>query len=145
MDNHITDHFTWAELTTTDTGLDNTPDGVEAYELVQTAWLLERVRALLGVPLVVTSGFRCEAVNRAIGGASGSQHREGRAADFIPQGMDVHEAVRLIRSSAIPFDQLICETPPGRAWVHISHAGYHDHPRRQALAFDGKTYKEFVA
>jgi uncharacterized protein YcbK (DUF882 family) len=47
--------------------------------------VLERIRALDGRPLVVVSGYRCPAHNRAVGGAIGSQHTHGTAAD-IAQG-----------------------------------------------------------
>jgi uncharacterized protein YcbK (DUF882 family) len=50
-------------------------------ELVQ---VLERIRALSGAPLRILSGYRCPVHNRAVGGAIGSQHTHGTAADFAP-------------------------------------------------------------
>jgi uncharacterized protein YcbK (DUF882 family) len=44
--------------------------------------MLETLRALWGKPLVITSGYRCRAHNEAVGGASGSEHLRGRAADI---------------------------------------------------------------
>ena len=44
--------------------------------------VLEPVRERLGKPIVVNSGFRCPIHNRAVGGATGSQHMKGEAADL---------------------------------------------------------------
>ncbi len=44
---------------------------------------LELIRSILGVPMVITSGVRCQAHNAEKGGASKSSHLDGRAADFI--------------------------------------------------------------
>lgn len=43
---------------------------------------LEEVRALVDTPIYITSGFRCEAHNKAVGGARKSYHRHGVAADI---------------------------------------------------------------
>ena len=44
--------------------------------------LFEKVRAVLGVKMHITSGQRCAEHNARIGGASGSQHVKGNALDF---------------------------------------------------------------
>lgn len=50
---------------------------------------LEDLRARLGHrPIIVTSGFRCPAHNRAVGGSPGSRHLVGQAADVIVPGLD---------------------------------------------------------
>jgi len=89
--------------------------------------VLEPARRLIGVPLIITSGFRCGTLNRLIGGASQSQHMLGEAADFIPRGLAVEAAALLLTAHEdVQFDQLIYEvrltekTPPVR-WIHISH------------------------
>lgn len=51
----------------------------------QLVQVLERIRSITGAPLVIVSGSRCVIHNRAVGGASGSQHLYGRAADIGPQ------------------------------------------------------------
>lgn len=43
---------------------------------------LERLRAAVGRPIVVVSGYRCEVHNRAVGGATASRHLKGDAADL---------------------------------------------------------------
>ncbi|MCL2828368.1 MAG: D-Ala-D-Ala carboxypeptidase family metallohydrolase [Oscillospiraceae bacterium] len=47
---------------------------------------LQAIRTALGVPVTISSGHRCAAHNRAVGGASGSFHLQGRAADFTAVG-----------------------------------------------------------
>lgn len=51
--------------------------------------LLARIRERLGVPLTVTSGYRCEAHNEEVGGVSNSYHTQGVAADITYVGIDV--------------------------------------------------------
>ncbi|GLO46619.1 hypothetical protein PPUN109347_31820 [Pseudomonas putida] len=89
---------------------------------------LEKVRALFDAPIIVSSGYRSERVNRAIGGASNSQHVMGLAADFTVIEVSPRETVRRISESAVPFDQLILEFD---RWVHLSVT--RDTPRRQVL------------
>jgi hypothetical protein len=92
---------------------------------------LERVRALLGHPMHVTSGFRSQIVNDAVGGSATSQHRYGLAADFHCPGFGgAKEIVAAIAASDIPFDQLIEEYGE---WTHVSFV--RREPRRQVLYF----------
>jgi uncharacterized protein YcbK (DUF882 family) len=66
---------------------------------------LEVLRAEVGRPLVVVSGYRSQAYNRAIGGARASQHVTGRAADVRCAGLsavDLHAAaLTLYRAGAL--------------------------------------------
>ena len=49
--------------------------------------LCQKIRDALGMPIVITSGYRCEKHNAEIGGVKGSFHTKGKAADlFIPAG-----------------------------------------------------------
>ena len=52
--------------------------------------LLEKIRALLGRPVTILSGYRCEAHNKACGGKPRSQHLLGNAADIKVAGMGAH-------------------------------------------------------
>ncbi len=79
------------------------------------------VRSLLGdLPVYVTSGYRCDALNYEVGGVPDSQHLLGQAADFIvPDYGSVEQVYTAIRDAQppLPFDQLINEYGE---WVHIS-------------------------
>ena len=83
-------HFTLAELTASNKarqlGIDNTAPPEIVPRLVRTAEMLERIRDTLGVPVTVTSGYRGQAVNRAVGGVTSSDHTQGHAADIIAPG-----------------------------------------------------------
>ena len=132
--------FTLDKLTHSDVGLrrgiDNSPNAGEVANLVRLCEsLLEPAQALLGVPLVINSGFRCPALNQAIGGATNSAHMDGRAADFIlPCGMSLSDAFKTLRKSSLPYDQIIFECG---AWLHLAVAKAGSDPRRQALTASG--------
>lgn len=135
----LTPHFTLEEMTASDTaarlGIDNTPSPAIVVELRKTAELLERVRLMLGTPLLVTSGYRCLALNRAIGSADTSAHLAGRAADFRSSDSGTpFQICKLLAAAAaeLDFDQLIWEFG---AWVHIGRSA--GKPRRQLLTIDG--------
>lgn len=132
----MSEHFSLKELTRSDyaarNGLSNVPMPriVENIEQVLMPGL-EQVRKLLGHPMHITSGYRSQAVNTAVGGSPTSQHRFGLAADFHCDGFGSSaEIVAAIAASDIPFDQLIDEFGQ---WVHISFV--RREPRRQVLHF----------
>ncbi|MFM2053908.1 MAG: hypothetical protein RL456_1945 [Pseudomonadota bacterium] len=88
----LTDHFTLDEFTRSDTalrlGIDNTPPAAVIEQLRLTAEMLERVRTFLGaragfpVPIHISSGYRCQALNRAVNSADTSDHVKGLAVDW---------------------------------------------------------------
>lgn len=128
----LTEHFTLEELTATShREIDNTPPGEIVDKLKCTARGLEHVRLLLGVPVLVNSGYRCPALNDAVGGAADSQHMKGEAADFIaPAYGTPFEICKLLEASDLRFDQLIFEG----TWVHCSFVDYRP-PRRSILTW----------
>ena len=119
-------YFTLSELTKSSTatrlGIDNTPDGLSRANLEALVnEVLDPLREAFGKPIVVNSGYRCEKLNKAVGGASGSQHRTGQAADieaYSRKPEDNRRLFELIRQLNLPFDQLINEF--GYDWVHVS-------------------------
>lgn len=117
----LSPHFTLAEFTVTNTGLDNTPTGEVLDRLYLTADRMEKVREVLGNnPIIITSGFRSKAVNKAVGGVANSDHMNGYVLDFTcPRFGTPYEVCKEILAHKIKFDQLIHER---RRWVHISFA-----------------------
>lgn len=84
--------------------------------------VLEPLRQRFG-PIVISSGFRSQQVNLLVGGAIGSQHLRGEAADIVVN--DVARGLQLFRfiRDHLDFDQLIWE-PVGAAtprWLHVSY------------------------
>src|SRR5690606_6364327 len=82
----LTKHFALAEFTRSDTarrlGIDNSPTPEHLENLRKLAQTLEQLRAVLGHPIHITSGYRSPALNKAVGGSATSSHSEGLAADF---------------------------------------------------------------
>ena len=127
MADRLTENFTFAELTASTTaarlGLRNVPDGPALYQLTKLAEMLERVRSLLGVPVVVTSAYRSPEVNKAVGGRTSSDHCKGMAADIVaPRYGNAHAVAGAIapRVSELGVGQLILEGIKGKQWVHLS-------------------------
>ena len=87
----LTAHFTLDELTFSSVAqrlnIDNTPDQQTVGRLVICAMGLEKVRALLGSPIHVDSGYRCPALNAAVKGVADSAHLQGYAADILCPGI----------------------------------------------------------
>lgn len=81
---------------------------------------LEPVRELLDAPVIISSGYRCERLNAAVGGEPDSRHLFGDAADITTPAMSVDELYKKIMESNIAFDKLIIEhNKAGVKWVHI--------------------------
>ena len=124
----ITMHFTIEELCASQTakakGISNTPNMQQMINLVYLcAYVLEPLRVAMGEPIKIGSGFRCEKLNKAVGGVYNSQHLKGQAADLCIDG-DIQKGRKwfeYIRKN-LPFDQLIWEKNPktGSCWVHVS-------------------------
>jgi len=119
----LTEHFSLEELTCSEvaarSGIDNTPPPEILANLRALAVGLEDVRRALGnKPIHVNSGFRCAALNDAIGGAANSMHMRGLAADILcPQFGPPLEVCRAIVAAGIVTDQIIHEF--GR-WCHVA-------------------------
>ena len=123
----LTQHFTLAELTASNTAtrlkLDNTPTPEALANLLYTAEMLERIRSTLGVPVIITSGYRGPLVNRAVGGVTSSDHLSGQAADIVAPRYGTPFAVASLLAplvSTLGIGQIILEGVNGKQWVHVS-------------------------
>lgn len=120
-------HFTMEELyasaTATAKGINNRPSVQQMINLVYlTAYVLEPLRVAMGEPIKIGSGFRCQALNKAVGGVYNSQHLKGQAADLYIDG-DIQKGRKWFNyiKNHLPFDQLIWEhNSKGTYWVHVS-------------------------
>lgn len=122
-------NFTMSELIHSDKAnlhkINNVPTDPKILDnmLNLIVYCLQPLRNKVGKPIIITSGYRCEKVNKLVGGVSNSQHQTGQAVDFTIKGMTVAQAVEYIKISGIEFDQLINEYG---AWVHISYNKGHN-------------------
>ena len=142
----LSKNFSLAEFTESNTairnGIDNNPTAEHIHNLVELCEnVLQPLRDRIGSSIRVTSGYRSEALNTAIGGSKTSDHSHGRAADIklVINGVNISdELYHGIKAMGVPFKQLIWEfgdddTPQ---WVHI--AFDKDNNKMQCL----KAYKE---
>lgn len=142
----LSENFTLEEMTVSRTAvmreIDNTPSKKTIENLKKTCEVLEAVRRLLGVPVIITSGYRAPLLNKAVGGSEHSAHMRGFAADFIAPGYGSPYAVaQAIKESGIKYDQLIHEYGN---WVHLGLSEDPDMWRSQDLTianYDSRTDK----
>ena len=128
--------FSIEELTKSNTaqqkGIKNIPSKEQERNLIALIEnVLDPLREAYGRPIVVTSGFRCKELNKAVGGSPSSQHLLGLAADIRTIEDTKAENKKLFdlaQKLKLPFDQLIDEH--NLDWVHIS---YSNRNRRQVL------------
>ena len=127
MNTPVTMHFTIEELYASDTakrlGIDNKPTTQKMIHLVYlAAYVLEPLRVAMNRPIHISSGYRCEKLNKAVGGVYNSQHLKGQAVDIDIQGdMEFGKRVFNYIKDHLPFDQLIWEhNKAGTYWVHVS-------------------------
>lgn len=121
-------YFTIKELTksasATRLGFDNKPNKQQERNLINLVDnILDPLREKYGKPIIVTSGFRSEKLNRAIGGVKTSQHLTGEAADIRTVEDTPEENKKLFdlaQELDLPFDQLINEY--NYDWIHISYS-----------------------
>lgn len=123
-DFYLTPHFKISELSTTNNSKYKTINLEKAKEHIGKMYMLagfaERVREIVGKPLIITSGLRCKQLNDAVGGSPTSQHVKCEAIDFIAKGLTSEQIAKKLANSDLKFQQLIIETSNGAEWVHIS-------------------------
>ncbi len=113
-------------------GIDNTVYDQEIKDNLSALIMkvLDPIREKYGKPIIISSGYRCAALNKAVGGAASSQHTKGQAADISAGSREENKKLfDLIKESGV-YDQLIDEKD--FQWVHVSYKriGYN---RKQTL------------
>lgn len=129
-------YFTLKELIKSDSAkrskINNIPNKQEENNLIALVEnILDPLREAYGKPIIVTSGFRCERLNKLVNGSKTSQHRTGQAADIrtVEDTMEENRKLfDLVQELNLPFDQLIDEY--NYDWVHVS---YSPRNRKQIL------------
>ncbi len=154
MPEYLSPHFTMEELVRTSHSSLQNGNSLQAHKqpyldnlkhLAET--VLEPLRVSYGKPIYVNSGFRSKTLNKAIGGATTSQHLDGQAADITTRSDALNKklfymACSMMDNHLIQFGQIILETPDGRSsWVHISTPNAQRGIYGQVMTYDGHKYK----
>lgn len=145
----ISEHISYKEgiksNTATRLNINNTPDDYQITNMVNIGInVFEPLRKYVGGPIRINSFYRCEELNRAIGGSSRSQHCEGRAIDLDDTlGHKTNaEMYRYIKDN-LSFDQLIWEFGDDNNpdWIHVSYVHPDENRKRclRAERINGKT------
>ena len=128
----LSEHMTLAELTKTNTGIENVPNEAQVENLRRVCRWLERLRKRWNDkygdgddPIIINSGFRSAAVNKAVGGVPSSNHLTGCAVDIRCIGMEQalrYAAILLDISdmSREDFDELLIEQKRSVIWIHFA-------------------------
>ena len=131
----LSEHFSLSEMLASETAekhhIPNTPLKRHITALQNLAVrCLEPTRQHFGLPIQVTSGYRCPQLNAAVKGASNSQHLAGEAADITiprkywtfcsPSSAQIARLLSMWLKDKIDLDQLILEHSGSAWWVHVS-------------------------
>lgn len=147
--NKISEHISYTEGIKSNTalrlGIENKPG---EYELQNMELIAEKVfeplRKAVNGPIKINSFYRCEKLNKAIGGSSKSQHCQGRAIDIDDiYGYVSNSYMYHYIKDNLDFDQLIWEfgTEENPDWVHVSYVDADSNRKRclKAIKENGKT------
>ena len=146
----ISEHISYKEATRSATalrlGIDNTPNDYQLQNMELIAKnVFEPLRKAVGGAIKINSFFRCEDLNKAIGGSSRSQHCQGRAIDIDDNygHMSNNDMYKYIKEN-LDFDQLIFEFPDengNASWIHVSYVDADSNRKRclKAIKENGKT------
>lgn len=125
-------YFSYSEFFKSDTAekyqVNNIPEDAQLSQVLGNikalvSNVLDPLRAMIGRPIIITSGYRSQQVNELVGGSKTSQHLSGRAADihvqdYTPQQMEmVYRTIQMYYD----FDQLIFY--PSKNIIHVSWNG----------------------
>jgi uncharacterized protein YcbK (DUF882 family) len=131
-DINLSEHMTLGELTKTNTGIENVPNQEQVNNLKRLCGWLEQLRRrwnnLYGDgddPIIINSGFRSPEVNKAVGGATLSNHLTGCAVDIRCIGIEqaLRYAAILLDISDLnneDFDELLIEQKAHTYWIHFA-------------------------
>lgn len=145
MTRQITPDFALAEFTYSQYAerhnINNTPSDYELANIINiTAPRTQKIRDVLNKPMIITSGYRCFLLNRAVGGVDNSDHMSGLAIDFIaPKFGTPKEVAQYLQTIVLPLgiNQLIYEG----TWVHVGFAGAGRRPKGEILTAKFKNGK----
>ena len=134
----ISKNFSFAEFEKSDTAkrlrITNVITTTEVRDAVKALVknVLQPLRDAWGGPLKINSGYRCKALNEAVGGVESSQHRKGQAADVACT--DPYALAKLVKSMRLDFDQCI-------VYPDFLHISYKKDGEQRGQILYAKSYK----
>jgi len=124
-------------------GITNMPTQEHINNLIQLVEnIYDPIRDHFKVNIHISSGYRSQALNAAIGGATSSQHSRGMAIDIDMDGTNIKNSAIFDYAKTLSFDQLIWEfgTKENPDWVHISYSPLH----RKEILYAKKEYGKTI-
>ena len=127
----IMKYFSISEMTRSDTakrlGIDNTPsDSIKNNLTLFINTVLDPIREDWGSPIIVSSGYRCPELNKAVGGVKTSGHLYGYCADLQVKG-DLRKfsnfVIEWMKEHQMKWDQIIWEKSGNVTWLHFCWIG----------------------
>lgn len=125
----ITEHFSLEEMTRSntlksynskrDTGRRNLPDDKSLENLKSLCIHLEMLRKYLGKALIINSGYRSDFVNKLVGGAEHSLHKQGLAADIYLPIDEMADVAAFAMNLPKAKEVLMSVSKAGRPWLHF--------------------------
>lgn len=122
-------YFTLEEFIRSDVAKKKKIDNFPSFEAVDNLnelveKILDPLRAAYGMPITVSSGYRCEKLNKAVGGVASSAHLTGRACDLQVSGSFTKFrdfVVNWFTKTGTKFDQILLEQDKrtGARWIHV--------------------------
>lgn len=118
-------YFTLEEFLTSSTARQRSIENMPSFEIVEhlneLALFLDGLRQAWGGGIVISSGYRCDALNKAVNGVSDSLHKKGWACDMVPANGKFEEfkvfVVNWLKDKK--FDELIIESKGKSKWLHL--------------------------
>lgn len=134
----MSDNFNYGEVVRSteakELGIDNTMPSIYYNNAINLAkYILEPIRQYFGMPFTPSSWYRCEALNKLVGGEKDSQHLTGQAADISVPKISLMALAEYIRDN-LDFDQVILE----KSWIHVSYCKNNN--RKEVLRNDNGKY-----
>lgn len=118
------DFFSLEEFTHSSTAkrlkIDNTPND-EVVRNIQygVQMVLDPLRRIIRSPIIITSGFRCSALNKAVGGVTNSWHTKGNAADIRISDEEEAETIFQALKTLPSVDTVLFEHSATAIWMHV--------------------------
>lgn len=144
----ISKYISYIEATKSNTaikaGIDNTPNKIQLENMKRVGKIFDEVREFIGKPLIVSSFFRCDKLNKYLKGSKTSLHCSGCAIDIDSTDNIYNKQIFDYVKDNCEFTELINEF--NYSWIHVGYNGNNDKEVLEAYKdLKGKTqYKTYI-